>query len=107
MGGTTPEYHELLSFLTIFHSLNEFNNIYPFIKEFELHVRYSLAPKLFKNHNNVVYNDSTQSQRTKWGKSTLGYEWSHGQFWPCFGKNHINQENIKKGKTSYILIQRE
>ena len=38
------------------------------------------------------------------GKSTLGYEWSHGQFWPCFGKNHINRENIKKGKTRGIHI---
>ena len=28
MGGKIPEYHEFLSFLTIYHSLNDFNMIY-------------------------------------------------------------------------------
>ena len=56
MGGITPKYNDFLSFLTIFHSLNEFTSIYREIKKFELQVCYSLAPKLCKNNNNVVYN---------------------------------------------------
>ena len=86
MGGITPKYHEFLSFLTIFDSLNEFNNIYPFIKEFELHVSYSLAPKLFKNHNNIVYNDSTQLQRTKWENPPSAMNGHTDNFGPALGK---------------------
>ena len=65
MGGLTSEYHEFLSFLTIFHSLNQFTSIDREIRKFELQVCYSLAPKLCKNHNNVVYNDRTELQRKK------------------------------------------
>ena len=99
MGCVTSEYHEFLRFLTIFHSLNEFTSIYREIKKFELQVCYSLSPKLCKNHNNVVYHDCRQLQIKKLEKFTLSYEWSNGQFWPCFEKNLINRENIKKSKT--------
>ena len=96
MGGITPEYHEFLSFLTIFHSLNEFTSISREIKKFELQVCYSLAPKLYKNHQTVICYDCRILERKKYENVTTSYDWSNRQFWPCFEKTLINGENIRK-----------
>jgi len=92
MGGTVIEYLEFLSFLTIFHALCEFNGNYRQYLKFELQVCDSLAPKIYKNHKNVVYHDSTQLHRKKLENAPIRYEWSHRRFWLCFEKNHINGE---------------
>ena len=63
MEGVILEYLEFLSFLTIFHALCEFNGNYRQYLKFELQVCDSLAPKIYKNHKNVVYHDSTQLHR--------------------------------------------
>ena len=86
MGGIITEYHEFLRFLTIFHSLNEFNSIYRDIKEFELQVCYSLVPKLYKNHKNILYHDCRRLKRKKYENITRSYDWLNKQFWPCFFK---------------------
>ena len=95
MGGITLEYHEFVSFLTIFLSLNEFSSIYREIKKLELQVCYSLAPKLCKNHNNVVYHDCTQLQRKSRKNAPLAMNGQTDNFGPVLKKSHKSRKHQK------------
>ena len=86
MGGTVIEYLEFLSFLTIFHALCEFNGNYRYYLKFELQVCDSLAPKIYKNHKNVVYHDSTQLHQKIWKMHPLDMNGHTDDFGPVLRK---------------------